>query len=95
MPVTVTVALPIAAEAPAVRVSVLVEVVLVGLNEAVTPLGSPEADMLTALVNPFCGVTVIVLVPFVPCRMVTDDGEADSVKFGVVEALTVRLTVVV
>jgi hypothetical protein len=50
----VTVAFPKVAELLAVSVSVLVEVVLAGLNEAVTPLGNPEADRLTALVNPFC-----------------------------------------
>jgi hypothetical protein len=83
------------AELLAVNVSVLVDVVLAELNEAVTPLGNPEADKLTALVNPFCGETVITLVPFEPWRIVSEDGEADSMKFGVVDALTVRLTVMV
>ena len=37
----------------AVRVKVLVVVVVAGLKEAVTPLGSPEADSATPLLNPF------------------------------------------
>ena len=65
-PVTVTVAVPWAAELLAVKVKVLVPVVLAGLNEAVTPLGNPEADRLTLPVKPLCGVTVTVLVPFDP-----------------------------
>ena len=39
----------------------LVPVVLDGLNEAVTPLGKPEADKLTLLPNPFNPLIVIVL----------------------------------
>jgi hypothetical protein len=89
----VTVTVPVVAVLLAVRVSVLVVVVLVGLNDAVTPLGNPEADRLTLLVNPFCFVTVIVLVPFAPSRTVRLPGDAERVKLG--EALTVRLTVVV
>jgi hypothetical protein len=81
-PVMVTVAVPVAAVALALSVSTLVVVVLVGLNTAVTPLGSPEADRLTLPVNPFSGFTVIVLVPFEPCVIVRLLGEADSVKLG-------------
>lgn len=55
------------AELLAVNVSVLVDVVLAGLNEAVTPLGNPEADKLTVPVKPFCGLTVIVL-ENIPCK---------------------------
>lgn len=47
----------------AVKVSVLVVAAFVGLKDAVTPLGKPEADKLTLLLKPFCGATVIVLVP--------------------------------
>ena len=63
VPVMVIVKSPMLAVPLAVRVSVLVLLVLLGLNDAVTPLGSPEADKLTLLLNPLCGVTVIVLVP--------------------------------
>src|SRR6266567_1976642 len=62
VPVMVTMAVPVEAALLAVKVSVLVAAVGLALNDAVTPLGSPEADRLTLLVKPFCGVTVIVLV---------------------------------
>jgi len=63
VPVIVTVAVPVVAVLLAVSVSVLLPVVLAGLNEAVTPLGRPEADRLTLPVNPLAGFTVIVDVP--------------------------------
>ena len=58
VPVTVTVTVPVVAVLLAVSVSVLLLAVLVGLNDAVTPLGRPAADKLTLLLKPFCGVTV-------------------------------------
>ena len=79
VPVTVNVAAPGVAVPLAVSVNVLVLVVLAGLNDAVTPLGRPAAAKLTLPVNPFCGATVIVLVPLVPCTIVTLAGDADSV----------------
>ena len=87
--------LPVVAVLLAVSVSVLVLVVLLGLNDGVTPLGKPEADKLTLPVKPFCGVTVLVLVPLVPWVIVTLDGDAERLKFGWAAAFTVRLTVVV
>ena len=95
VPVIVTVALPVVAVLLAVNVSVLVLVVLLGLNDAVTPLGRPEADRPTLPPKPFCGLTVIVLVPLVPWVMVTLDWDAERLKFGWVAEFTVRLTVVV
>jgi hypothetical protein len=77
MPVTVTVTVPVVAVLLAVKVSVLVLAVLLGLNEAVTPLGRPDADKLTLLVKPFCGVTVMVLGLVVPCAIVKLFGEAE------------------
>ena len=65
-PVMVTVTVPMAAVLLAVSVNVLVLAVLLGLNDAVTPLGRPDADKLTLPLKPPCGVTVMVLVPFVP-----------------------------
>jgi hypothetical protein len=53
MPVMVTVTVPVVAVLLAVSVNVLVLVVLLGLNDAVTPLGSPEADKLTVPLKPF------------------------------------------
>ena len=66
VPVIVTVALPVVAVLLAVSVSVLVLVVLLGLNDGVTPLGTPVADRVTLLPKPFDGVMVIVLVPALP-----------------------------
>ncbi len=79
----------------AVRLKVCGPVAGFGLNDAVTPLSKPEADKLTLPLKPFCGVTVIVLVPLAPCVMVKLPGEAESVKFGVGTGFTVRETVVV
>jgi len=77
VPVIVTVTLPVVAVLLAVSVSVLVLVVLLGLNDGVTPLGRPEADKLTLPVKPFCGLTVIVLVPLFPWVIVRLDGDAE------------------
>jgi len=81
-PVMVTVTLPVTAVLLAVRLSVLVLVVLLGLNDAVTPLGRPDADKLTLPLKPPCGVTVIVLVPLAPCAIVKLLGKVESEKFG-------------
>ncbi len=53
VPVMVTVTVPVVAVSLAVRVNVLVLVVLLGLNDAVTPLGRPDADKLTVPLKPF------------------------------------------
>jgi len=97
VPVTVTVTVPVVAVLLAVRVSVLLLAVpllgvLVGLNDAVTPLGRPDADKLTLLLKPFCGLTVMLLVPVVPCAIVMLFGDAEREKFA--GAFTVRETVV-
>jgi hypothetical protein len=83
-PVMVTVTVPVVAVLLAIRVNVLVLAVLllpvlVGLNDAVTPLGRAEADKLTLLLKPFCGVTVTVLAPLPPCVSVKLFGDAESV----------------
>jgi hypothetical protein len=91
-PWIVTVTVPVAAVALAVKVSVLVVVAGLGANPAVTPLGKPEAESVTLPLKPFCGVMVMVLVPWLPCVMVTLFGEAERLKFC---AFTVRLSVVV
>ena len=78
-PVTATVTVPVAAVLLAVSVKVLLLAVLLGLNEAVTPLGRPVADKLTLLLKPFNGVTVMVLAPAAPCTIVTLLGEEESV----------------
>ena len=78
----VTVAAPVVAVLLAVSIRALELVVLMGLNDAVTPLGRPDADKLTLLLKPFCGATVMVLVPLAPCVIAMLFGDAESVKFG-------------
>jgi hypothetical protein len=95
VPVTVTVAVPTVAVLLAVNVRALVEVVGFVPKLAVTPLGRPEAESVTDPVKPFDGVTVIVLLPLVPCFTVRLAGEADREKLGCAGAFTVRLMVVV
>ena len=92
-PVMVTVELPTVAVALAVRVNVLVLVVGFVPNAAVTPLGKPEALRVTLALKPFCGTTVMVLVPLFPCATDTVVGLAVRLKSG--PPVTVRLTVVV
>src|SRR5271155_1430615 len=65
VPVMTNTAAPVVAVVLAVRVRTFV-VALVGLNEAVTPLGRPDATMLTLLVKPPVGSTVIVLETLLP-----------------------------
>ena len=79
VPVMVTLVVPTAAVPLAVNVNVLVFAVLVGLNDAVMPLGSPEADKLTLPLKPFRGTTVIVLVAWPPGVTLTLGGDAESV----------------
>jgi len=79
VPVMLTVTVPVVAVLLAVSVKVLVAVAGFALNDAATPLGKPEADKLTLPLKPFCGVTVIVLVPLAPCVTVTLLGAAESV----------------
>jgi len=81
VPVMVTVTVPVAAVALAAKVNVLVLVAGLGLKVAVTPLGKPEAERVTLPLKPSTGVMVIVLVPLLPCVIVTLFGLAESVKF--------------
>ena len=66
VPVMITVAVPVVAVLLAVSVSVLVLVVGFRPNKAVTPLGRADADKVTLPLKPFCGVTVMALVPLLP-----------------------------
>jgi hypothetical protein len=95
VPVTVTVDVPTVAVLLAVNVRPLVDVVGFVPKLAVTPLGKPEAESVTDPVKPLLGVTVIVLLPLVPCFTVKLAGEAESEKFGCAGAFTVKLIVVV
>lgn len=92
IPVTVMVTVPVVAVLLALSVNVLVPVVLAGLNAAVTPVGKPEADKATVPLKPLSGFTVMALEPLPPCAIVSELGDAESVKFG--GGLTVRESVV-
>jgi hypothetical protein len=94
VPVMVTVTVPVVEELLAVSVNVLVLAAMLGLKDGVTPPGRPVADKPTLPLKPFCGVTVIVLVPLAPCAIVKLFGDAETVKFGTEAAFTVRETVV-
>lgn len=72
-----------AAEELAVRVSTSVSDTVPAAKLDVTPVGSPEAVNVTALLNPPVGAMVMVLVPVPPAATETLVGEADSVKLGV------------
>jgi hypothetical protein len=95
VPVMVTVAAPAVAVLLAVSVSTLELVDDDGLNDAVTPLGSPVAVNDALPVNPPTSATVMVPVPVLPCATDREVGEGVSVKLGVVEGLTVSAMVVV
>lgn len=57
VPVMVSVDVPIAAASVAVSVSVLLPVVDVGENAAVTPVGNPEMERFTLPLKPYCEYT--------------------------------------
>jgi hypothetical protein len=74
----------------AVSVSKLVPLVGFVLQDADTPLGSPDAPArLTLPANPFSGVTVMVSVTACPWVNVKAAGETPRVKVGVDAAVTV------
>ena len=77
VPVIVTLTVFVVTALVAASVNALVMVAGFGLNDALTPLGRPEADKLTLPLKPFCGVTVIVLVPVLPCMMLRLLGDAE------------------
>ena len=87
--------IPVVAVALAMSVKILVPVVGLVPNDAVTPLGRPDAAKVTLPVKPFWGATVMVLRPLDPWRMLRLLGEAERLKSGVAVALTVREMVVV
>ena len=64
-----------------------------GLKLTVTPLGCPEADNVTALLNPPETVVEMVEVPELPCTTLTEVGKAEILKLG--GTTTVSVTVVV
>jgi hypothetical protein len=95
----VTVDDPVVAVALAVRVRVDVPLpgaaIEAGAKLAVTPAGKPEAESETAELKPPLTVVEIVELPDVPCTTERVVGDALSVKFGDVAALTVTAIVAV
>jgi hypothetical protein len=83
VPVMVTVDEPAVAVLLAVSVSTLLPVVGLVANDAVTPLGSPEAARVTLPVNAPTSVTEMVSVALLPCVTASVDAERDSVKLDV------------
>ena len=53
-----------------------------GENDAVTPLGMPDRDIVTELANPFFAVTVTVTLPVEPRRTERLAGETERAKSG-------------
>ena len=92
LPLMVTVVGP-PAVAPAVadRVRVLLPVAGLGLNEALTPAGKPEAENVTAPANPFAGITVSASVPVPPCVSDRVAPAAETEKLGAGLTVTGKL----
>jgi hypothetical protein len=80
VPVMVTVDVPTGAELLAASVTTLNAVVGLVPNEAVTPVGRPEAARVTFPLNPFSAATVTVPVPLLPAFTDKLDGDDESVK---------------
>ena len=95
VPVIVIVLVPVVAVLLAVNVRTLLDVAGFVPNVAVTPLGSAEFESVTDPVKPLDGVTVMVLLPLVPCFTVKLVGDADSEKFGAAGAAIVSEILVV
>ena len=79
-PVTVIVAAAGGVAPVVVRVKVLSPVVLAGLNEAVTPAGSPDAVRVTGLLKLPLGIATILVVAVFPCGIEILPEDADRVK---------------
>jgi len=77
VPVMVTVAGPTVAVAEAASVRMLLPVVLLGLKDAVTPAGRPVAESATDPVKLLTPLTVMVLLPLLPCTTLTLPEEAE------------------
>jgi len=82
--VTLTGVVPVATAALlAVSVRLLVLVVLLGLKDAVTPVGRPVADNPTLPVKLLLGVTVTVLEPLAPPAVMAKLLPTERLKSGV------------
>jgi len=90
-PVMVAVYVPGTAAPLEVKVTVLVVLVLVGLNVAVMPAGNPDTARSTVLAKPFAPITVIVLLAMVLAASVRLVADAERLKL---DAVTFTLIVV-
>jgi hypothetical protein len=66
-----------------------------GLKLTLSPLPCPEAEKVTAELNPLDPATVRVEAPEAFCAMLSVAGDAEKVKSAVLDAVTVSETVVV
>ena len=97
LPVTVTLYFPGATALFAAKVNELVEEVVVGLNTAVIPLGSPDAVRFTLPLNPFWSFTLMVLVALAPATRARLPDDDERLKFAgavTVGSVTVSTTAV-
>jgi len=78
VPLIVTVAVPVGADPLTLKVSVLCELVLAGLKDAVTPVGNPLAVSSTLPEKPPVGFTVTLVDPLAFCCKATAAGAAES-----------------
>lgn len=92
VPVIVSVDVDPAAELLAKIVRTLEVVAFTGLNDAVTPAGSPEMLRFTTPLKPCCGLTVMVLVALAPGARVSVEADADRLKPGELD-VDVRLLI--
>jgi len=67
--------------------------IVLGSKANAVPVGTPDADNATALLNPPPIVVVIVDVPCVPCTTLNEAGFAATVKLGC-DVVTVKITMV-
>lgn len=81
-PPMVTTEVPVVAVLLAVKVTKLLPVVGLVPKVAVTPLGKPDVDSVTAPVKPFVSVTLTVSVELEPCVTESDVADGASVKPG-------------
>src|SRR5271166_5513756 len=95
LPVTVMGYVPVGVLEPTVMLIVEVPApgagIVLGLKLTVVPDGAPEADRAIALLNPPLIVVVIVEVPWFPCWMLSEAGEADTEKLGCCCAEVMRI----
>jgi hypothetical protein len=86
VPVSVTTAVPAAAELLAVRVTVLVASAPAGVNARVTPFGKPVAVRVTLPLKPLTGAEVRFTEPAPPWGTLTVAGATEKLKFGTATA---------